>query len=124
MPAPGRRGRDDGHVTPGQTQRLADDLDERDVSGVVDRWRGDSYDETPFALPVDAVAGRPGSDPHRQPDTLPMGGKGESAHAGGTCGGRRPKMAVPTRTMVAPSSMATSKSWLMPMERCGPASSP
>ena len=27
-----------------------------------------------------------------------------------------PKMAVPTRTMVAPSSMATSKSWLMPME--------
>src|SRR3989304_3312691 len=26
-------------------------------------------------------------------------------------------MAVPIRTMVAPSSMATSKSWLMPLER-------
>src|SRR5882672_7355747 len=33
-------------------------------------------------------------------------------------GGRGPKMAVPTRTMVAPSSMATSKSPLMPMEQC------
>ena len=28
----------------------------------------------------------------------------------------RPKMAVPTRTSVAPSSTATSKSWLMPMD--------
>src|SRR5712692_5707217 len=33
-------------------------------------------------------------------------------------GDRGPKMAVPTRTMVAPSSMATSKSPLMPMEQC------
>src|SRR6266545_562433 len=32
--------------------------------------------------------------------------------------GRGPKMAEPTRTMVAPSSMATSKSPLMPMEQC------
>ena len=31
----------------------------------------------------------------------------------------RPKRAVPTRTMVAPSSMATSKSWLIPIDRCG-----
>ena len=29
---------------------------------------------------------------------------------------REPKIAVPTRTIVAPSSMATSKSWLMPIE--------
>src|SRR5215813_14435533 len=31
---------------------------------------------------------------------------------------RGPKIAVPTRTMVAPSSMATPKSPLMPMEQC------
>src|SRR5262249_39647513 len=33
-------------------------------------------------------------------------------------GARGPKIAVPTRTMVAPSSIATSKSPLMPMEQC------
>ena len=38
------------------------------------------------------------------------------AHGAGAGGGRRPKIAVPTRTIVAPSSMATSKSWLMPIE--------
>ena len=37
---------------------------------------------------------------------------------------RSPKIAVPTRTRVAPSSIATSKSWLMPMESSPPASSP
>ena len=31
-------------------------------------------------------------------------------------GARGPKIAVPTRTIVAPSSMATSKSWLMPID--------
>jgi hypothetical protein len=30
--------------------------------------------------------------------------------------GRSPKIAVPIRTMVAPSSMATVKSWLIPMD--------
>src|SRR5260370_1012353 len=33
-------------------------------------------------------------------------------------GARGPKIAVPTRTMVAPSSIATSKSPLIPMEQC------
>ena len=37
-------------------------------------------------------------------------GQGRSAAA------RSPKIAVPTRTMVAPSSIATSKSWLMPID--------
>ena len=35
-----------------------------------------------------------------------------------------PKIAVPTRTIVAPSSTATSKSWLMPIDSSRPASSP
>ena len=33
---------------------------------------------------------------------------------------RSPKSAVPTRMRVAPSSIAASKSWLMPIESCGP----
>src|SRR5204862_3115589 len=40
-----------------------------------------------------------------------------------TRGGRGPKIAVPTRTIVAPSSTATSKSPLIPMERSGRPSS-
>ena len=32
---------------------------------------------------------------------------------------RSPKMAVPTRTSVAPSSTATMKSFVIPMESCG-----
>jgi hypothetical protein len=38
-------------------------------------------------------------------------GQGWFAHV------RAPKIAVPTRMMVAPSAMATSRSWLMPIER-------
>ena len=38
--------------------------------------------------------------------------------------GRSPKIALPTRTMVAPSSMAISKSWLMPMLRSGSGAPP
>ena len=39
---------------------------------------------------------------------------------------RAPKIAVPTRTIVAPSSIATSKSWLMPIDssRSAPAGTP
>ena len=35
-----------------------------------------------------------------------------------------PKSAVPTRTSVAPSSIATSRSWLMPIESSPPSSRP
>jgi len=46
----------------------------------------------------------------------PSGGIGDNPPSDQSA--RAPKIAVPMRTMVAPSSMAISKSWLIPMERC------
>ena len=57
-------------------------------------------------------AGRRRRRRRKRRQQLPQRSVGEHGQARVRC----PKIAVPTRTSVAPSSTATSKSWLMPME--------
>ena len=86
------------------------------VGGAVDRRGRDAHDQPAVADAVDARSRRDaGSRARRCGRRRGRDGSTSFAH-GAARGTRRPKIAVPTRTIVAPSSIATSKSWLMPIE--------
>src|SRR3990172_3415190 len=98
--------------TPRQAQTLGQQLDHRLVGAALDGRRRHPHAQGAAVNPGDFFPPRPRL--HLDPKTnsaTPFFNR--QAHRGA---GRGPKSAVPRRTWVAPSSMAISKSWLIPMD--------
>ena len=95
-------------------ERVRDGTNDGLVRGMIHRRGRDSDEQSAIAQSAERRARRSGD--HADLDAAARWRLTDefSAHAGGA--GRAPKMAEPTRTIVAPSSIATSKSWLMPIE--------
>src|SRR5207244_8355587 len=99
---------DDLNGLSGHIERLGQERDHGSVCGGINRRRGHADEQTAVARAIDGRTRRSRNYSNIEADAA----RGRRDHARV----RRPKIAVPTRTIVAPSSMATSKSWLMPID--------
>src|SRR3972149_622536 len=98
--------------TLGQAQTPGQELDYRPVGPALERRRGHAHAQGAVVHPDDFFPA--GSRLHLHPEArAPRSLFHRQAHRRS---GRGPKSAVPRRPWVAPPSMATSKSWLIPME--------
>src|SRR6185503_2192312 len=107
-----------GHDTDraaGEGERSRQQLHDRVICAVVNRRSRDAQQKPALTNAIDGGARRSGDHANLNTDASRRRRKGERRHH--PCEyTRRPKIALPTRTIVAPSSTATSKSSLMPIE--------
>jgi len=99
----------------GRFNRIAKNLISGLIGAVIHRRRRHANAQRALPFAVDAFTRRARPQAHFKNHTAAGFRRANHAVA------RSPKIAVPTRTSVAPSSMATSKSCDMPMERVGSA---
>ena len=118
-----RRAGDDADRRAWDVERRGEGGDDRVVGRIVDRRGSDPNDQAAVADTVDRIArGASGTRGCRRRDAVTGATDRRLIRSSSLTRRltaavvRRPKIAVPTRTIVAPSSIATSKSWLMPIE--------
>src|SRR5580692_9302361 len=110
------------HSVHGQTECFGEECKQRFVGAAFDRWSMDGNLQLrrgAFAIDTDDCSFlRAGLRADGESDSSFHNAEHSLAHSGGPLyGARLPNRAVPMRMRVAPSSMASGKSPLMPMER-------